>query len=47
MVTSALQIAIVLASVSVVTRLAPITWVGAGIGLLAAALAGLVVAGIV
>ena len=47
LVTSVLQIAIVLASVSVVTRLAPITWVGAGIGLLAAALAGLVVAGIV
>ena len=46
-VTSALQIAIVLASVSVVTRIAAVTWLGAGIGVLAAALAALVATGVV
>ena len=46
-VTSALQIAIVLGSVSVVTRVAAVSWVGAGLGLLAAGLAALVVAGVV
>ena len=46
-VTSALQIAIVLASVSVVTRLAAVSWLGAGLGVLAAGLAGLVAAGLV
>ncbi len=46
-VTSALQIAIVLASVSVVTRLAVVSWLGAGLGVLAAGLAGLVAAGLV
>ena len=45
--TSALQIAIVLASVSIVTRLPAVTWVGAGIGVLAAALAALVAGGVV
>jgi hypothetical protein len=47
LVTSALQIAIVLSSVSVVTRIARLTWLGAGIGLLAGALAALVATGIV
>ncbi len=46
-VTSALQIAIVLASVSVVTRVAAVSWVGAGLGLLAGGLAVLVAAGAV
>lgn len=46
-VTSALQIAIVLASVSVVTRLRPMTWLGGGIGIAAAVLAALVAAGAV
>ena len=46
-VTSALQIAIVLASASVVTRIAPITWLGGGLGVVAAALAALVAAGVV
>ena len=46
-VTSALQIAIVLASVSVVTRIAAVTWLGAGIGLLAAGLGVLVATGLV
>ena len=46
-VTSALQIAIVLASVSVVTRIAAVTWLGAGIGVPAAGLAALVAAGVV
>jgi hypothetical protein len=45
--TSALQIAIVLTSVSVVTRLAGLMWTAAGIGALAAALAGAVAAGAV
>ena len=44
-VTSALQIAIVLASASVVTRLAWLTWLGGGLGLAAAALAALVAVG--
>jgi hypothetical protein len=43
-VTSALQIAIVLASVSVITRIRVIAFVGAGLGLVAAGLALLVVA---
>jgi hypothetical protein len=47
LVTSALQIAIVLSSVSVVTRIARLTWLGAGIGLLAGALAALVAIGAV
>lgn len=46
-VTSALQIAIVLASVSVVTRIKQLTWLGVGIGVLAAALAAVVAAGAV
>ncbi len=46
-VTSALQIAIVLASASVVTRIGAITWLGGGLGLLAAGLAALVAAGAV
>jgi Domain of unknown function (DUF4337) len=46
-VTSALQIAIVLASVSVVTRIRSIAFLGGGLGLAAAGLALLVVAGVV
>jgi Domain of unknown function (DUF4337) len=46
-VTSALQIAIVLASVSVITRIRVIALGGAGLGLVAAGLAVLVVAGLV
>ena len=46
-VTSALQIAIVLASVSVVTRLTRVMYLGAGLGALAAVLALMVAAGIV
>ncbi len=46
-VTSALQIAIVLVSVSVVTRIVRLVWVGAGVGVLAAALATLVATGLV
>ncbi len=45
--TSGLQIAIVLASVSVVTRVTRVMYVGAGLGVLAAALAVLVAAGVV
>ncbi len=46
-VTSALQIAIVLASVSVVTRLPRVAYLGAGVGAVAAGLALLVVTGLV
>ncbi len=46
-VTSVLQISIVLASVSVVTRIAPVSWIGAGMGVLAAGLAVLVATGLV
>ena len=47
LVTSALQISIVLASVSVITKVRPIAFIGAGIGLIAALVALLVATGIV
>jgi hypothetical protein len=47
MVTSGLQIAIVLASVSVVTQLVPVLWVSLALGAVAAAVGVLVAAGVV
>ena len=47
MVTSGLQIAIVLASVSVVTQLASVLLLSVGVGAVAAAVGALVAAGVV